>query len=303
MTNRSAYVRLAARFGTTLVRVAPIALLAAACVADPAAESVVVPDDDAAVAPDGRRSDPTNDDDASVVTGDDASAPSPDAGSPSNDGSIGTSDAGAAHDSSVADSRTSDTGAVDTGTRDTGTVDTGTVDTGTIDTGTRDTGVVDTGTRDSTIDTGAADTGAADTGAAPDPTGLVWRKANLTWFTSYPDPGSEECLQYNGCTWAGQFAGVDGKQSESWVQSHNIAAVHSKDFSKYELKTLRLKQGTKTIDVVVYDMCADSDCSGCCTKNAGSLGYLIDLESYTAARFGADDGVVDWACLDCGSDP
>jgi hypothetical protein len=134
---------------------------------------------------------------------------------------------------------------------------------------------------------------------APDPgTGLTWRKANLTWFTSYPDPGSEECTKYNGCTWAGQFA-FAGKQSESWVMSHNIAAVHSKDASTHKLKTLRLRQGNRQIDVTVYDMCADSDCNGCCTANSRSTGFLIDIEKYTADRFGTRDGVVDWACLDC----
>jgi hypothetical protein len=127
----------------------------------------------------------------------------------------------------------------------------------------------------------------------------TWRNANLTWFTSYPDPGSEECTKYNGCMWAGYFAFVDGKQSEAWVQQHNIAAVHSKDAAAYALKTLRLRQGTKQIDVTVYDMCSDSDCSGCCTQNSSQTGFLIDLESYTAERFGAYGGIVDWTCLDC----
>jgi hypothetical protein len=130
---------------------------------------------------------------------------------------------------------------------------------------------------------------------------LVWKKANLTNFESYPDPGSEECREFNGCTWAGQFAFVDGKQPESWVKSHNIAAVHSKDASKYKLKTLRLRQGTKQIDVKVYDMCSDQDCNGCCTQNAnrGGRNVLIDVEKYTMQRFGTGDGVVEWACIDC----
>ena len=58
----------------------------------------------------------------------------------------------------------------------------------------------------------------------------------------------------------------------------------------------------KTIDVVVYDECADSDCSGCCTRNANQNGYgfLIDIESYTAAKFGVSaDGTVEWYCTDC----
>jgi hypothetical protein len=135
------------------------------------------------------------------------------------------------------------------------------------------------------------------TGGAPG----VWQKANLTNFTSYPDPGSDECITYNGCMWAGQFAFVSGKQPESWVMANNIAAIHEKDTPTYKLKTLRLRQGTKMIDVKVYDMCSDSDCGGCCTQNAKQRGlnFLIDIEKYTMQRFGSGDGIVEWMCLDC----
>jgi hypothetical protein len=131
--------------------------------------------------------------------------------------------------------------------------------------------------------------------------GGVWMKANLTNFTSYPAPNSEECIVYNGCMWAGQFAFVSGTMPESWVKANNIAAIHEKDAPTYKLKTLRLRQGTKTIDVKVYDMCSDSDCSGCCTENArqNGLNFLIDIEKYTMQRFGTGDGIVDWQCLDC----
>lgn len=133
----------------------------------------------------------------------------------------------------------------------------------------------------------------------PVPPNPTWRQANLTWYTSYPDPGSEECIEFNGCTWEGQFAALPGKQPESWVKANNIIAVHEKDFTRYKLKTFRLKQGTRTIDAKVYDMCSDSDCDGCCTENAGAAGFLIDVEKYTAERFGTNEGVVDWTCLDC----
>jgi hypothetical protein len=134
-----------------------------------------------------------------------------------------------------------------------------------------------------------------------DPGGLTWRTANLTNFESYPDPGSDECINFNGCKWSGYFAFVSGKQPESWVMANNIAAVHSKDSGAYKLKTLRLRQGTKTIDVKVYDMCSDSDCNGCCTQNAnrGGHNFLIDVEKYTMQRFKTGSGVVEWACLDC----
>jgi hypothetical protein len=128
----------------------------------------------------------------------------------------------------------------------------------------------------------------------------VWHQANLTWYTSWPEPGSEECIEYNGCTWAGYFAGVEGQMTEEWVKEHNIIAVHEKDWKKYKLKTFRLRMNGSTIDAVVYDMCSDSDCDGCCTENAGEIGFLIDIEKYTRERFdGNGDGVVEWTCLDC----
>ena len=128
----------------------------------------------------------------------------------------------------------------------------------------------------------------------------VWHQANLTWYTSWPEPGSEECIEYNGCTWAGYFAGVEGQMTEEWVSQHNIIAVHEKDWKKYKLKTFRLRMNGSTIDAVVYDMCSDSDCDGCCTENAGEIGFLIDIEKYTRERFdGNGDGIVEWTCLDC----
>jgi hypothetical protein len=128
---------------------------------------------------------------------------------------------------------------------------------------------------------------------------LDWRPTRLTWFTSYPEPGSEECEDFSGCKYAGHFAFVEGQQSEEWVESHNIAAVHSDDADAYALKTLRLRYGDARIDVTVYDMCSDSDCDGCCSQNRGDAGFLVDLESYTYARFGVEDDYIEFACLDC----
>jgi hypothetical protein len=82
----------------------------------------------------------------------------------------------------------------------------------------------------------------------------VWNKANLTWYTSWPEPGSEECEDYNGCTWAGWFAGLEDQQTEQWVSEHNIIAIREKDWNKYKLETFRLRQNGRTIDAVVYDM-------------------------------------------------
>ena len=135
--------------------------------------------------------------------------------------------------------------------------------------------------------------------------GLPWRKANLTHYTSYPERGSEECIRYSGCYWEGKFTayGDYEKKPPAWVEAHNIASVRFDHFNDLAFHTLRVRSGKHELDVVVYDSCADSDCSGCCTRNSRETGFLIDLEVHTADRFGVYDGVVEWACLDCEADP
>ena len=147
---------------------------------------------------------------------------------------------------------------------------------------------------DDTGDT-VGDTGDGDTDGCSGP----WYQANLTWYESYPDPDSEECIEYNGCTWAGQFYGLDETQTEQWVAAHNIASVHQKDWNWLGLKNIKIRQGDHEIIATVYDLCSDSDCDGCCTQNLGPVNpdgnrYLIDLESYTAQRFGSDSGTVEF---------
>ena len=125
---------------------------------------------------------------------------------------------------------------------------------------------------------------------------LVWRTARKTNYTSYPDPGSEECIEFNGCTWAGQFAACSDKQPETWVAAQNIVAAFP-DFDSLKLHELCLRKGNEYIVVTVLDTCADSDCSGCCTRNLGTTEQLIDIESYTNARWGVPDGTIEWADL------
>lgn len=157
---------------------------------------------------------------------------------------------------------------------------------------------LETVSSESVADTDLVESSSAEASVGAD---TVWNKANLTWYTSWPEPGSEECEDYNGCTWAGWFAGLDEQQTEEWVSEHNIIAVHEKDWNTYKLKTFRLRKNGHTIDAVVYDMCSDSDCDGCCTQNAGKVGFLIDIESYTRKRFNNyGSGIVEWTCLDCG---
>jgi hypothetical protein len=126
--------------------------------------------------------------------------------------------------------------------------------------------------------------------------GLTWKSARKTWYTSYPDPGSEECIEFNGCMWSGLFAACDDKKTEDWVSKHNIVAAFP-GFAQLELHDLCLKSGDKTIVVTVLDTCADEDCSGCCTQNQADNDALIDLEKYTNERWGVEDGVIQWADL------
>jgi len=144
--------------------------------------------------------------------------------------------------------------------------------------------------------TGGGSAGGADSTAVCGNASLVWKSANKTNYTSYPDPGSDECIQYNGCTWAGQFAACDSTQPEAWVAAHNIVSVFP-DFTALKLHDLCLRKGQKLIVVTVLDTCADSDCSGCCTQNKGTADELIDIESYTDARWGVSDGPIEWADL------
>jgi hypothetical protein len=94
----------------------------------------------------------------------------------------------------------------------------------------------------------------------------------------------------------GQFAACDGVKPKSWVMAHDIVAVFP-DFTSLKLHDLCLRSGTKTMVVTVLDTCADSDCSGCCTRNKGNADELIDVESFTSARFGGGDGAIEWADL------
>lgn len=152
------------------------------------------------------------------------------------------------------------------------------------------------GTSSGGSSSGGSGSGGSSGGDPCSAAGLAWKSGKKTNYTSYPDPGSEECIYYNGCQWAGQFAGCSGQKSEAWVASHNIAALFP-GFEEYELHDICIRSGDKTMVVTVYDTCGDSDCSGCCTRNKGSADALIDLESYTNERWGLPDGSIQWADL------
>jgi hypothetical protein len=101
----------------------------------------------------------------------------------------------------------------------------------------------------------------------------------------------------------GQFAACSQTETQAWVMAHNIVAFYQKQdpngFNTMKLHDLCLKDPSsgQTIRVTVYDTCADSDCSGCCTQNQGSADALIDVESYTYARFNNNNTSIQWADL------
>ncbi len=137
---------------------------------------------------------------------------------------------------------------------------------------------------------------AGGSGTGCDAPGLVWKTAAKTNFTSYPEPGSAECIQYSGCMYEGEFAACSKTEPLSWVKTHNIVSVFP-DLKTLKLHDLCLKSGSKTIVVTAIDECADTDCSGCCTQNKGSKDELIDVESFTDAKWGVPDGAIQWADL------
>ena len=53
------------------------------------------------------------------------------------------------------------------------------------------------------------------------------------------------------------------------------------------------------IDVKVYDSARTTTATAAAPATASETGFLIDLEKYTMQRFGSDDGIVEWVCLDC----
>ena len=128
-----------------------------------------------------------------------------------------------------------------------------------------------------------------------DDPGLVWHSGNKTNYESYPDPGSRECIEFNGCKYVGQFAACENTMPERWVMAHDIVAVFP--LGDLALHRLCLRSGDASIVVTVLDTCADSDCDGCCTENLGDAEALIDLEKYTNERFGVEDGPIEWADL------
>jgi len=131
----------------------------------------------------------------------------------------------------------------------------------------------------------------------------IARFASCTYYTSYPaccpnsptfDPSAptEECDDYSGCEYIGDFAAL-GHKSLYYVQHHNLIAFFDANDPKgihfqenYGNRTIEIRKVYNGSEVVfnatIADTCSDSDCNGCCSLNAQPTGFLVDIEYYTA---------------------
>lgn len=127
-----------------------------------------------------------------------------------------------------------------------------------------------------------------------------WHTAQLTTYTSYPrcckgspayDPhaSKEECEDYSGCKYQGEFAAI-GKKSFEWVKDNAVVAFYDnadkagREFNKkYGGKKVRLRKNGKEFTAVIADTCGNADCDDCCIKNSKG-GFLVDMEYWTAQR-------------------
>ena len=143
--------------------------------------------------------------------------------------------------------------------------------------------------------------------------------ASFTYYTSYPscccgqngtnisptcDPlaPTDECDDYSGCDYIGDFAAL-GHRSLDFVETHNLIAFFDASdpsgeyfFENYANKTIEITKyfnGTLYIfNCTIVDTCSDLDCGGCCSQNAQPSGYLVDMEYYTVMNnFGTTKAV------------
>ena len=73
-------------------------------------------------------------------------------------------------------------------------------------------------------------------------------------------------------------------------------AVHEKDWPRWSCKILEIKlPNGRTILGHVVDLCRDSDCRGCCSKNisvqGSSTGFLVDIHVTGHGAAGYSDGI------------
>ena len=119
----------------------------------------------------------------------------------------------------------------------------------------------------------------------------------MTWYQSYPmcckdphAPYQEECTDYSGCEYQGDFA--NGKHlTLSQVKSTDIIsffdAKHPSESywrNNYMNRKVKITKNGVTFTATIMDTCNDKDTeNNDCTRNSKG-GYLIDIEYWTARR-------------------
>ena len=143
--------------------------------------------------------------------------------------------------------------------------------------------------------------------------------ASYTWYSSYPkccpdnpnyDPNAskEECDDYSGCKYSGDFAAI-GHKSFDYVKANDLVAFYDNNnasgshfLSNYGGKQIKLTKGSVSFTALIADTCGNGDCNNCCAKNSQPTGYLLDMEYYTLKRhFGstsAADGSISFVISD-----
>ena len=141
-----------------------------------------------------------------------------------------------------------------------------------------------------------------------------------TLYASWPQPGSQECVVYEGCRWAGQFSAIsaDGSKGKcapgakkmtggmntpvecrftpKTVANMRMASTTVKDFKRLRGRSLEVMiegRPNVTTTVTIRDNCNDNDCredncggayKGCCAKHSDNFKYtLLDLETNPAS--------------------
>jgi hypothetical protein len=138
-----------------------------------------------------------------------------------------------------------------------------------------------------------------------------WRPAIGTVFDSWPQLGTRECADYSGCKWAGCFSQISAgwsastcrrgstwrdygpgtdflcRWTEATVAKWSMAATWDRDptIQRKQVEVMVEGRPGATVTVNVGDVCKDSDCAGCCSKNTGNGAWtMIDMEKVPASR-------------------
>ena len=105
------------------------------------------------------------------------------------------------------------------------------------------------------------------------------------------DPNLCNTRIFNGVTYRAQCLAGDGgsfevacRWPESTVRQWDIAATWDRDPALLgRTIEVRVQGRDRIVRVNVLNVCADSDCNGCCSRNAANGAYkLIDLEKWSA---------------------